>query len=315
MFSIVVATFNRGQSLAATLKSLLAQASDPPFEIIVVDNNSSDETRSIVHTLRVRAPDTLRYVFEGKQGLSVARNSGINAARGEIIAFTDDDVIVHPNWLQALVAAYQEYPDAACIGGKILLGPLGVLPRWFDPTSEYMLGFLSCFDLGDCVTKLEYPSDVWGANFSLRRDVISSIGLFNPELGAVGMDHNLGGEHHLVGEESDLCLRIQRAGRTIYYCGHAMVTHLVPRGRITKRFFRERAYWVGRTHGILFPQDSRRAAWKKVASIGSDAVGKWACALRQYSKGDAARAFESELKARSRLGYLHQSLIARNGRR
>ena len=99
MFSVVVPTFNRDPLLVPTLDDLLAQRADVAHEVIVVDNNSTDGTSARVHSYAARTGGHVRYVFEGRQGLSVARNAGIGAARGEIIAFLDDDVRVHPGWL------------------------------------------------------------------------------------------------------------------------------------------------------------------------------------------------------------------------
>ena len=301
MYSVIVPTYNRAQNLGPTLESLLAQVTDLPYEIIVVDNNSSDETGAVARVHEARAHGKLHYIFQREQGLSLARNAGIAAAKGDVIAFVDDDAIASPNWLENVAATYRTHPDAWCVGGKIVLGPQIVLPSWFDPTSKSLLAHLSCLDLGDDIVKLEYPRGVFGANFSVRRDALSRVGLFNPNLGWNGKDH------HLAGEESDLCRRIYRAGGSIYYCGQAMVTHVVA-SRLTKRYFRQHAYSEGRTFVTLFPERLPRGNWRTAARLGFGALKMCAGALYRYSLGDVRGALERELGLWSRLGGLQETL-------
>ena len=210
MLSVVVPTFNRAHSLGSTLKSLLAQETDYPYEVIVVDNNSSDETESVVRVLERTMHGRLWYVFERPQGLSAARNAGLTAARGEIIAFLDDDVIAPPTWAEALVEVYRAHPDAWGVGGKIIIHPPAVCPRWFDQTSPVFTAYLSGVDLGDNTIRLKPPFKIYGANFSVRRDVFSSVGVFKSQFGRIGAC--------LLGyEETELCFRIHQAGGGIYY--------------------------------------------------------------------------------------------------
>src|ERR1035441_3219398 len=105
--TVLLCTFNRCQSLSTALDSVIAQVlpESADWDVLVVDNNSSDQTRAVVEDFRRRYPGRIRYLFEPRQGLSRARNAGIRAARGEIIAFIDDDVIAAPTWLQNLTAS------------------------------------------------------------------------------------------------------------------------------------------------------------------------------------------------------------------
>ena len=100
MYSVVVPTLNRADSLRSAIESLLSQDTSLPYEIIVVDNDSSDRTRDVVESFMKKAHGRLRYVFEGVPGLSVARNAGIAAANGEVVAFIDDDAMASPDWLE-----------------------------------------------------------------------------------------------------------------------------------------------------------------------------------------------------------------------
>ena len=119
--SVVVATYNRCEIMPGTLESLINQEGDTAYEVIVVDNNSTDDTRNVINKLRTkRGYEKLTYHFEEKQGVSHARNRGIAAARASIIAFTDDDIRPASNWIKSISEAFRKFPEADCIGGKVL---------------------------------------------------------------------------------------------------------------------------------------------------------------------------------------------------
>src|SRR4051794_32553856 len=130
--SVVLSTYNRGPLLEPALRSVLAQqqALTPPFELIVVDNNSTDGTRDIIQRIAAGDP-RVRYVFEAPQGLSHARNAGIREARAPFIAFTDDDVRAEPDWIAALLRAFRESPEVDFVGGR-------VLPIWPSPPPAWL---------------------------------------------------------------------------------------------------------------------------------------------------------------------------------
>lgn len=115
--SVVIATYRRPLSLKDTLSSMVAQTR-PADEIIVVDNNSGDETEWIVSEFRQKLP--IQYVFEPRQGVSFARNAGVKAANGEVVAFTDDDCVSDPDWLYNLELPFLRDPQIGLVGGEIL---------------------------------------------------------------------------------------------------------------------------------------------------------------------------------------------------
>src|SRR5262249_25559041 len=129
--TVIVCTYNRCQSLAKALGSVAASTlpDSVEWEVIVVDNNSSDKTREVVEDFCRRHPGRFGYVSEPKQGLSHARNAGVRKARGDIVAFMDDDIIVEPTWLRELTSALYN-GQCAGAGGRILLERNFSPPRW-----------------------------------------------------------------------------------------------------------------------------------------------------------------------------------------
>src|SRR6201988_2356961 len=131
--SIAVTTHNRADVLAGAIESLVSQDLDPArYEIVVVDNNSSDHTRSVVESFARNHPN-VKYVFEPRQGIVFGRNTGIRTSLGPIIAFTDDDVRVSGNWAAIILEVMAAHPEVACVGGKVLPNLQGSWPAWLTP--------------------------------------------------------------------------------------------------------------------------------------------------------------------------------------
>ena len=215
--------------LADTLKSLLQQTLSPhEYEIIVVDNASSDDTHAVVQSFLNdrQAGVKIHYVREDRLGLHFARHAGARVARGDILAYTDDDAIVDKGWLAGLLAGYDS-PHVACVGGKILGQWTVEPPDWIRP---YGPGWLSLLDLGDEVQKLDYEG-IYGCNFSIRKSVLFEVGGFNPEsFGAIWLGDG----------ETGLLRKVLRAGYKIVYTPHAVVWHVIPPERMTLRYLKRR---------------------------------------------------------------------------
>jgi glycosyltransferase involved in cell wall biosynthesis len=242
MISVVVCTYNRASSLAAMLESL-AQMSVPldlPWELIVVDNNSTDNTRAVVTEFLSSSGLYGRYLFEAKQGLCYARNRGAEEASGEIIAFTDDDVRVTPNWLRELAATFREFN---CIGvaGKSVPAWNGLKkPAWLVTNGPYCLarGPIVDFDLGNEAREIRCAP--WGVNMAFRKAAFEKYGGFRTDLGVSGS----GG---ILGEDTEFGKRLLDYGERIAYSPHAVVLHPVEQQRLTKEYFLRYYFRVGRT--------------------------------------------------------------------
>lgn len=282
MYSVIVPTNNGARTIRATIEALLGQAVDVHYEIIVVDNKSTDATRDIVQSY-----PGVRYIFEQEQGVSAARNAGIAASHGEVAAFTDDDCIPEPGWLSGLQQAYQLHPDAWCVGGKILLDP-SANPVLLSGDCD-MRGLLAHVDEGDGIELLSFPRIAPSANLAVRREIFSRIGMFNRDLDCSG----------LMLEDVEFCRRVHRAGGVIYYTGRAVVNHIIRAGRLTKRYLRTLSLRCGRkeVHPMLRAKLSAGEAVRETLALGKDTLQM---ILRIPSPG----AFPYELAARKHLGAL-----------
>jgi len=236
LISVVICTYNRGDILGETLASYaaLAAASAVRAELVVVDNNSSDATAGIARDF-VAAHGDARYIFEATPGLSHARNTGIREARGEIIAFADDDVFFEAGWLDALMRAFAAWPEAGCVGGKTLPHFEAGTPPWLHETLLYMYGSTNS---GDAEAWMDYPKHPFGVNMAFRREVFQRIGWFDPRLGRIG-------DSLLSGEESDIFRRVHVAGFRTRYIPDAVLRHRIPATRTDPDWVLLRSYWQG----------------------------------------------------------------------
>jgi glycosyltransferase involved in cell wall biosynthesis len=238
--SVIVCTYNRAASLETMLASLRETDLDPAisWELLVVDNNSSDETRKVVERATDGFPAPVRYLFEGRQGLSYARNLGISEARGDCLLFTDDDVVVHPGWVQDIVAGFTSH-DCLGIGGKIEAVWDQLRPAWYSNNGPYrLIGAIIEYDFGEAIRDVASPPI--GANMAFRRDAFTRYGLFRTDLG-------VSGEGRISGEDTDFSRRLLRGGERILYLPTAIIYHPVEPVRLQKSYFERWYYNYGRT--------------------------------------------------------------------
>lgn len=229
--TVILCTYNRCRDLACALESVAKSQMAPTvsWEVLVVDNNSTDETRNVVEEFCQRYPGRFRYHFESRQGVTYARNAGIANSRGEVLAFTDDDVTVLPTWLQNLTAELLRDPQWAGAGGRTLPAEKFTPPAWL---SEDMNGWgevaFAYFDIGDNAVQLSRPP--YGANMAFRGRVFAKYGGFRTDLG-----RNPGNK--IGNEDTELGRRLLAAGERLRYEPAAIVYHPVPYGRITQEYF------------------------------------------------------------------------------
>ena len=239
-WSIIVCTYNRAQGLAETLNKLKGiNYPKCDFEILVVDNASTDETTQVIRKAAAESPN-LMSVREEAAGLSHARNRGIETARGEFIAFLDDDAWPEADWLSALDEGFQQ-EGVMCVGGKVVPAwPEGAPPPWIP---ERLYGFFSLVDYG-ARRLLHYPDYPAGTNIAFRKEIFDYLPGFSATLGRIG-------ECLLSMEEAEICLRIEEAGFKVAYRDDAVVHHSIQSHRLTQSWLLERANWQGISAAVI----------------------------------------------------------------
>jgi glycosyltransferase involved in cell wall biosynthesis len=249
--SIVICTFNRADLLRDTLTSMQAMIvpSDCVVEIVVVDNNSTDNTPAVVAESARLGPIPVVPLTERHQGKSFALNTALARARGDVLALTDDDVITAPDWLQRIVEGFRAR-DVTFIFGK-------VLPRWgrhpppelLTPRAQEIWGPLAIVDYGD--EPVEYTAGNTGlrlpigANLAFSRAALVAAGGWRPDLGKV--NNTL-----ISGEDHEIFMRLRRRGLYAgYYDPDLTVQHFVPAQRLTRHYFRRWFFWNGKTCALM----------------------------------------------------------------
>lgn len=237
--TVILCTHNRCQRLAIALESVAASEL-PAFvewEVLVVDNNSHDQTREVVQAFCQRYPGRFRYLFETQPGKSYALNRGVREALGEILAFMDDDVIVEPTWLRNLTAALQD-GEWVGAGGRILPERAFTPPRWLSLNGPFAMGgVLALFELGETPGKLEVPP--FGTNMAFHKKLFEKYGGFRTDLGPTP-----GSE--IRSEDTEFGFRALEAGEHLRYEPSAVVYHHVPQHRLRKEYFLRWRFDFGR---------------------------------------------------------------------
>ncbi len=257
MISVAICTHNNAAKLAVALESLKGMVCPPAleYEILVIDNNSSDETKKVVEEYGPVWGSRLRYVFEPNQGLSHARNRAMKEAVGDIVSYIDDDIKADAHWLSAVAAAFENYADAAVVGGRSYLLFPSAPPVWLSEKCQLLLSRL---DYGDQAI-VGTDRDLFGLNFSVRKDWLQRVGGFNTSLGRCGRSL-------ISGEESDLLKRIRPLGGIAVYEPAAVVGHIVSPERMRIRWFLRRFFCAGKENvtmdwknGLAVPSVSQAA--------------------------------------------------------
>ncbi|MCR8635915.1 glycosyltransferase [Paenibacillus radicis (ex Xue et al. 2023)] len=239
--SIVICTYNRADLLLATLDSLQGLSGIDKAEVIIVDNNSNDHTRSVAQAyIRRNTSVKARYFFEPSQGLSTARNTGIQAAEGTIIAFLDDDAIPCPEWISTIAASFDSRQDVYAMGGIIRPNFESSRPDWLIKSFELPYTIV---DMGSRV--MEYPARLHpcGANMAIRRSFFENHS-FPTNLGRKG-------NSLLSGEEQWIFDRMRKEGKSILYHPEMAVVHFIPASRLTRQWIQQRYYYQGVSNACI----------------------------------------------------------------
>lgn len=237
--TVILCTYNRCQSLAKALDSLAVSVLPPSvqWDVLVVDNNSHDETRKVAKEFCDRYPGRFQYLFEPRQGKSHALNAALKESTADIVAFTDDDVTVETDWLQNLTSPLEDSQWEGT-AGRIRLGQDFSPPRWLAISGAFDLGgSLVQFDLGDKRGPLDKAP--FGANMAFRKAIFDKYGGFRTDLGPCG-------KSQIRNEDTEFGERLLAAGERLCYVPSAVVNHSVQKERLQKKYFRSYYFAHGR---------------------------------------------------------------------
>jgi glucosyl-dolichyl phosphate glucuronosyltransferase len=274
----ILCTYNRCQSLARALDSLALSILPETieWEVLVVDNNSSDQTRAVVEESSRRYPGRFRYLFEPRQGKSYALNAGIGEARGEVLAFLDDDVIVERTWLESLTAPLDEGPWAGS-GGRILPMRGFVPPPWLALDGPHNLAGALCAycNPGDEPGELKDPP--YGANMAFRKEMFDRYGEFRTDLGPRPASE-------MRFEDTEFGRRLMAGGERLRYVPSAVVYHEVHESRVRKEFFL--AWWFDFGRGFIRETGGRQSPREilKILARMLLATPRWLVTLDSQSR-------------------------------
>ena len=241
--SVIICTHNREYYLQSAIESLKKQSlPSESFEVIIVNNASSDHTNSLV-SLHQATMQNLKYIHEARLGLSFARNTGAEIAQGKYIVYLDDDAIAVDDWLSGIFDAFiNSTLSPAAVGGPVQLNwEGGAPPEWLPRQYWSLYTHLDYGLVGRFITPEEY---LVGANIGFNKKILLEIGGFDTRLGRKGLSL-------LSGEESSVLRILRDRSLPIYYQPKALVYHTVPRERQSKNWLLRRLFWDGASQPLL----------------------------------------------------------------
>lgn len=299
--SVVVSTYNRAGRLGGALERLLEQGG-MHYEVIVVDNNSTDGTREVIESYVALSGGRLRYVFEGQQGVSHGRNAGVAMARAPLIAFTDDDMRMADDWLFKVKQAFDAHTELDYVGGKVLPLWLAPCPAWLTPRHWSPIALL---DYGPEPLVLDDArrQTLVTANFAVRRDAFESVGGFSPLTQRTTNDV-------CSTEDSELQLRMWRSGIRGMYFPDIVGWAQVPLQRLTKDYHRRWHRRHGRCMALMRDEQFEESEAGRLFDIPAhlfrqmaNSFGGWA---DSWLKRDEPETFWHETRVRFFLGFIEQ---------
>jgi glycosyltransferase involved in cell wall biosynthesis len=300
-FSIVIPTYNRCTDLRQTLLSVAELSTIQSWEVVVVDNNSTDDTAAVINEIARVFPVDLKYVFEAEQGRSAAMNAGIGASNGEIILTLDDDMVLKSDWLEQAENALDRL-DCDYVGSRVLPLWNGRQPKWLSNRGGRHWAVIGLVDYGS--EPVEFGTRVLPSGImAFRREAFARAGLWNNQVGRRAGT--------LLGQEvREWSWRARDAGLRGFYVPEMIVHHRISPRRLTKGYFRRWCYWHGVSRAILYEQakvdmespEETSLDFSKVPHIAGvprymyrTFLASLFKALTAFVRRDAVAAFEHEL--------------------
>ncbi|PZD74231.1 GalNAc(5)-diNAcBac-PP-undecaprenol beta-1,3-glucosyltransferase [Acaryochloris thomasi RCC1774] len=305
--SAIICTFNRSKYLQKAIQSLIDQTLEKyEYEILVVDNCSVDDTRKVVDD-KSRIAGNLHYIYESEIGLSKARNTGWEAAKGEYIAYLDDDAIATPHWLATLLHNFENItPKPACIGGKI--DPIweAERPEWLP---DKLLPYLTILDWSSELIIIDENQYIAGANMAFTQQALTLANGFQTKFGRRG-------KKLLSNEELVLQNQIRKHGLDIYYNPEAVVEHHVVADRLQQNWFVKRTYWQGVSRAFLIVSEQSPSVlqqWKMGVYSLLNLLKSPKRIVKSLLPSRNPRYLQARCSTASNIGYIVGLLTAKGG--
>jgi len=297
----LVCVYNGLPDIEDLLKSVLDQRTDQLFryEVLVVDNNSTDGTRDLVEQYATQYPDVLRVIEEKRQGKSYALNTGLAAARGRICSIIDHDHMLPASCLLAIWEAFRTHPGVSFLGGKVLPIWPGPRPSWL--TSDHWSPVAIC-DYGDTPRAVDSSAVICLLAGSFRRSDLIGIGGYRVDLGL--RPGQVGGV-----EDDDVCSRLIRSGHCGLYVPGVVVYHKIGARRLTKQHYRTWHTGHGRYYAEMRLPSYEQSRWRIFGVPGHIYRQAAAHTLKWFHRtlrADQNQAFTHELQVRFCLGFVRQ---------
>lgn len=309
--SIIVPTYNRAAELPAAIGSALDQTASPDsYEIIVINNNSTDRTAEVLADLAREHPGRVRAILEKKQGVAHARQAGIDAARAAILGFFDDDVRLTRNWVDIVLREFDRHQEIDVLGGKVLPRWEASPPKWLTP--EHW-GPLALQDFGDLpmVMSRENPRGLISANLAARKRIFDQLGGFSPTLQRV--KNGIGSL-----EDEEWMRRLWQSGGQALYVPELVTYAEVPVSRMTREYHRRWHTGHGRFYAMLRADEMEQSSVGVILGVPAHlyraALGNVSGWIRAIASGKTDEAFIHETKIDFFKGFLHQRLAERFSR-
>ena len=292
--TILICSSGRPTGLLTTLRSVFSpsNAALAGWEAIVITRDE-EKTVAVCRQFQSQYPDRFRFFLQPGAGKSEALNLGIAEARGELLALTDDDVVVAADYICSIRETFGHHPfDGA--QGRIFLECPGGLPEWM---SSHHVKFMSKRDLGEQIEP--FHETLSGTNMVVRTDAARAVGGFSLELGA--------GTSVGFAEDTEFSIRLQKAGYSFIYAPRIVVRHQLPEHRLTRSFFRTRYFRLGRSHAYydLPPVP----LWRFGLYAAKNWIIREAQAFRYRIAKQPAKALDCQCEARLQAGLFFQHLL------
>lgn len=299
--SVVIPTYNRSALLRHAVSSVLSQDDQCTFEIVVVDNNSTDDTRAVIGSVMEAHPEKVRYVVESKQGNAYARNRGVETAKGAIIAFIDDDVTVESNWFKSFTGVLESRADLSFVGGRVLPQWNGTPPSWLTSAHWAPLALLD-YGSDELSISNKNPRGLLTANIAFRRSVFDEVGLFSPALQRV---------HDGIGsmEDHEFLLRVCRSGKVGIYNPDMIARAPVDSERLTKEYHRRWHTGHGHFYAVMHDPEWERSRFHLIgvpSHLYKETATNAVIWLTRILSGNPDSAFVYECRLRFFHGFFRQ---------